>query len=112
MNSKFINTMGCALLCYFEQCIPGPDHKKEQDILAAEYESLKRGVLIDRKVLSTLVSFAEIRRDQWAGVAEMEDPFDIIDELFEASCEEAGSMRDLADSAIKSAYRAIKEANQ
>ena len=69
-------------------------------------------VVIDRKVLSTLVSFAEIRRDQWAGVAELGDPSDLIDELFEASYEEAVSMRDQADSAIKSAHKVLKEAKQ
>ena len=92
----------------------GPDKLREllRALRLIDVLKTSKTCSVDRKVLSTLVSFAEIRRDQWAGVAEMEDPFDIIDELFEASCEEAGSMRDQADSAIKSAYRAIKEAKQ
>ena len=56
------------------------------------------------EALRTVITFAQVRADQWRAVSNSENPADLIDELYEAAAEpglrEAHNMRELIDEAI------------
>jgi hypothetical protein len=51
--------------------------------------------------IGVLISAADVRSSQWAGVAEGERPDSLIDELWEADADEARFMADTTRDAIR-----------
>ena len=52
------------------------------------------------EAISVLISAADVRAEQWAGVANNANRIDLIQELFEADADEGGRMCDLIENAI------------